>query len=129
MTDTTLAEDLQALAKISEMYEDAQRERDELKASKDNLEADVIARMQEEGVDSLKSQGTNFVVSQTPYGSVNDRAAFIQWAEDTGNTELLEVKERKKLINQIAREHLDDGRPLPDGMSFYVKEYISKRAA
>lgn len=111
------------------MRDDAKSEYEALKAECDEMEASLLERMESEEVDSMKTNGLNYVPAQTPYGSVNDRAEFIKWAQENGQEELLEVKERKKLINQIARRHLDDGEPLPPGMSFYVKDYISIRAA
>jgi hypothetical protein len=124
----TITEKLQDLARLKEHRDDAKSDYDEYKRRHAELEAELIERMAEEDVDSMKSGGINFVPARTPYGSVNDRAAFIEWCKESGNDDLLEVKERKQLINQIAREHLDDGRPLPPGMAFYVKEYISQRA-
>lgn len=124
----TLTDDLQRLAELSDMASDADEEAKDLKRQVKELEAELIERMAEEDVDSMKTGGLNFVPSKTPYGQVNDRATFIAWCEEQGYDELLEVKERKGLINEIARRHLDDGEPLPPGMTFYVKEYISKRA-
>jgi hypothetical protein len=42
---------------------------------------------------------------------------------------LIEYRERPELINELARELLDDGKPFPPGLSFRVKEFISQRAA
>lgn len=88
---------------------------------------DLLDRMDEEDVHGLKVDGTNFVPSETVYGQIQDRSEFVEWAE-VHEPELLEKKERKSLVNQKVREHLDDGKPLPPGLGFYVKEYISHRA-
>lgn len=85
-------------------------------------------RLEEEGVDSIKVGGTNFVKAETSYGQVQDRAAFIAWCEEN-KPELVELKERKALVNELVREHLDDGSELPPGLGFYVKQYVSQRAA
>jgi hypothetical protein len=32
------------------------------------------------------------------------------------------------LLNEVVREKLDNGEQLPDGLGFYVKQYVSQRA-
>lgn len=126
---SSVTEQLRDLARLKEHRDDAKADYEEYKRRHAELEAELIERMAEEGVDSLKADGVNFIPAKTAYGSVNDRAAFIAWAKESGHDDLIEEKERKQLVNQLAREHLDDGNPLPPGMSFYVKEYISQRAS
>lgn len=124
----TLTEDLKAYRQKCEMRDDAKTEYEDLKAECDQLQIELLERMEAEGVDSQKTGGINFVPATTTYGNVADRAAFIEWCERTGNDELLERKERKGLINQLAREYIDNGEPLPDGMNSYQRKYISQRA-
>lgn len=88
----------------------------------------LLDRMEAEGCEGHKAGGTNFVPAETLYSSVTDRAEFVAWAEIHA-PELIEFKERKELLNTKVREALDNGEPPPPGTSFYVKQYISKRAA
>lgn len=109
--------------------------RDEAKAAFEALDKDYksreaafIERLQQEDVDSIKVDGINFVPSETIYGQVQDRSAFVEWAK-VHAPELIEDRERKQLVNGLVREHLDNGEVMPPGLSFYVKEYVSLRAA
>lgn len=124
---TTLTEDVIELRELRELRDDAKSEYDDLKAKYDEKEADVFARMEEEGAEAVRAAGVTFSPTRTVYGQINDREQFIKWAE-TNAPELIETKERKGLINQEARRHVDDGDPLPPGMTFYVKEFIGQRA-
>lgn len=112
-----------------------------LKAARDALNAEykeadrrfrekqdkVLNRMEVEQTESQRVDGTLFVPTETVYGQVQDREAFIAWAEQN-DEELFERKERAQLLNQLVREKIDNGEPLPDGVSFYVKKYIGQRA-
>jgi len=84
--------------------------------------------MDETGVDGLKIDGINFVPSETVYANVQDRAAFVEWAR-THDEELVEDRERKALLNQLVRERLDNGEPMPPGIGFYVRETIAQRSS
>ena len=84
-------------------------------------------RMEAERTDSLRVDGVLYTRSGTEYGVVQDQAAFERWAHETGREDLFEAKPRKGLINEIVRECLNDGTPLPPGLGFYVKQYVSQR--
>lgn len=45
------------------------------------------------------------------------------------NTELVTYKEDGQALNAIARAHIDDGAPMPPGVNFRPKNYISQRSA
>lgn len=109
-------------------------ERDEAKAQYESLDKQfkeaqmkLLERMDEEKCEGTKVNGINFVPTKTIYGQVQDRSEFVSWAEEN-EPELLEPKERKELINELVRQKLDDGEPLPPGLNFRVQEYISQRA-
>ena len=84
--------------------------------------------MEDAGVGSTKVDDTLFVPAETVYGNVQDKAAFIEWAQQQDEA-LVEPKPRGDLLNALVREHLDDGKPLPPGVGFYVRRYISQRGA
>lgn len=124
----TLTEEARDLAELKARYSVAKGEADALKAEFDQAQADLLERMREEGAEGVKTNGINFVPASTTYGQIQDRAEFIRWAE-VHDDELLEVKEISGRVNELVRQHLDDGTPLPPGCGFYVREYISQRAA
>jgi hypothetical protein len=93
-----------------------------------NDQTKLMERMEDAGVDGIKKDGINFVPVTTIYGQIQDRAEFIRWAEDE-NPELLERKERSELINELARQCLDDGEEFPPGLGFRTRPYISQRSA
>ena len=88
----------------------------------------LYERMEEDGIEGIKVDGINFVPTATTFGNVQDRDTFVLWAEAHDDS-LLEVKERKRLVNELVREHVEEGKPLPPGLGFYVKQNISQRAS
>lgn len=125
---TTVTEDCQSLRELREKRDAAKSEYDDLKESYDLAERDLLERMELEEVDGHKTDGINFVPVKTTYGQVQDREEFVAWAEDHDEG-LIEMRERKSNLNELVRERLDNGEPLPPGLGFYVKEYVSQRAA
>lgn len=124
----TLAQEARALRTLRNREKKAKEVYDDLKAQREQDEVALIERMDGEGVESIKSDGTLFSPTETQYGQIQDRTIFVEWAQEYA-PELLETKERKGLINEKVRECIDNGEPLPPGMSFYVKQYISQRSA
>lgn len=123
---TTIAEDAATLKELKDLATEMTKAADEAKAQAKHAEQLFFARMEQEGYDSLKVRGTNFVRAATIYGQVQDREAFIKWAEENA-PELLELKERAALVNELVRERMDTGEILPDGLGFYAREYVSQR--
>lgn len=125
---TTLAEDAASAADLKRQATVAQSTADDLKLLAKDAEQHLFERMESDGVGSLRLEGIgNFVRAETVYGQVQDRAEFIKWAGENA-PELLETKERKKLVNELVRERLDSGELLPDGLGFYTMRYVSVRA-
>ena len=122
--------------------EDQARALRSLREKRDTLKADfeeadeaykkaveeLYQRMDESGVGGLKIDGINFVPSETVYANVQDRSAFVEWARDH-DEELVENRERKALLNQLVRERIDNGEPLPPGIGFYVRETVAQRSS
>lgn len=125
--NTSLQEDLLELRKLradekvkKDQYETAKTDRKE-------FEAKVMERMEIEKCESTRVDGTLFVPTSTTFGTVRDRTKFLEWARDEDES-LFEEKERAEILNQIVREKLDNEEPLPPGVGYYVREYISQRA-
>jgi hypothetical protein len=123
----TLAEEAAQLHQLKQEATEADSLAKDLKAAHAKAEIGFFERMQSEGVESIKHEGTLFVPVETIYGQVQDRAEFVAWAEEE-MPELLEVKERKSLVNELIRERLDTGEVLPAGLGYYVKQYVSQRS-
>lgn len=128
MTDVPLNEQAARLRELKLARDEAKAEYQSLDAQFKDAQKALIERMNEVGVEGIKKDGINFVPTKTIYGQVQDRREFVEWAEQE-QPELLEPKERSELINELARQLLDDGEPFPPGLGFRVKEYISQRAA
>jgi hypothetical protein len=125
---TTLAQDAAELRAIYEARRTAKDEYDKLDREYKSKQAEFLDRMEAEEVDGIKRDGINFVPASTTYGQVTDRREFVEWAE-THEPELIEPKEIGERINEYVRGCLDDGRALPPGLGFYIREYVSQRAA
>lgn len=124
---TTLIEDLTELRKLREQRDDAKEEYKDLDATYKEEQQRIYDRMLAENADCVTTGGIRFSPSERVYTSINDRQEFIAWAEEN-DPDALERKERKEVLNQLARRHLDDGEPLPPGMAFYTAEVISQTA-
>jgi hypothetical protein len=128
MTETPLDEALKNLRALK-------LKRDEAKATFESLDDNfkheqfkLMERMRATGVESVRVDGTLFVPTETIYAQVQDRSELVEWAREHA-PELIEDRERKELLNQEVRRRIDDGDAMPPGLGFYVREYISQRAA
>jgi hypothetical protein len=125
---TTLNQDLKKLRKLKLVKERTTESDKQAKKEFDQFQLQVYQRMEQEDVQGHRTGDVLFTPTETPYAQVQDRAAFLAWAQDN-DEQLFEPKERKELINQLVREKLDNSEPLPPGLGFYIKQYISQRAA
>lgn len=124
----TLTDKAKALAALKEKRDAAKAEHEALKEEYKEAQLSFLEDLEDEGAEGLKADGINFVPAETPYANVQDRAAFVAWAQEN-DPELIEPRERGELINALIRRHIDDGDPLPPGLGFYVRKYVSMRAA
>lgn len=86
-----------------------------------------IERCEAEGVQGLRIDGRNLVPTQTEYGSINDLDEFVAWAQEN-DPALLKMAVYDGELNRLVRRYLEHGKPLPPGVTFYVKRSISDRA-
>lgn len=94
----------------------------------EDMQRRCLERMEEEDTESTKAYGTTFTPVRKVYATIQDRAAFVEWAKDN-DEELIEDKERKTELDRVVRTAIDDGQELPPGVGFYEKAFISQRAA
>ena len=126
--DMTLTDQAIELQHIKEARDNAKHTYDDLQAKFQAAKFALLDRMEDEKCDGIKAAGTNFVPTQITFAQVQDRSAFVEWAEDHA-PELIEARERKGLLNQRVRELLDNGEPFPPGLGFYNDRNISQRSA
>lgn len=96
----------------------------DLHAERKQLELELHEDMSQRGVDGMRINGIQYSPASTVMGQVENRDAFLAWAQEQDET-LIDWKERKELINQLVRQYQDDGNPLPPGLTFYTRDYIS----
>lgn len=122
----TIGQDLLKLKKLKDEESALKRRYEEKKRVRDEWERRCFERMENEEVDSHKTRGSQFVKSQTIYAKVQDRSAFVAWAQEH-DPDLIQDKERAQEANALVRACLDDGRELPPGLGFYTRDSISVR--
>lgn len=69
-----------------------------------------------------------FSPQRTDYATIQDASKFSKWAADHDEV-MLELKPRKKQLNELVRRLLDNGEPMPPGLGYHTKTYISQRGA
>lgn len=123
-----IAEMARSLAYLRDAKESDAARAKESKEAYERAERRFYDALNTLGVGSVKVDSTLYVPIQTIYGTVQDKEAFSKWAEAEA-PEMLESKPRAQLINELVREYLDTGQELPEGLGFYVKEYVSQRVS
>jgi hypothetical protein len=127
---STINDDLRHLDQLKAAEAKAKRAATDLTHERAQWERACFDRMVDEGYDpgesSLKIKGVVYIPNRTDYAVVQDRAAFVEWAKDNDEG-LIETATREGLLNQLVRERLDNGEPLPPGIGYYTKEFISVR--
>ena len=123
-----ITEQARELRALKQAAAEAKSAAEDAKDAFEDAQRKFYERLQDEGIGSIKVDGTLFVPQQTTYHQIQDREAFIAWAEEN-EEELLEPKERKSLLNELVKDYIERGEELPPGLGFYVKDYISQRIA
>lgn len=102
---------------------------EELKAARKRHEYLLFRYMKDRPrpIEGQKVDGSNFVPAATQYAVVQDLDAFVEWAKQHDES-LIKEAARDGELNALVRERLDNGEPLPPGIGFYDREYISVRA-
>lgn len=131
---STLTQDCKALEALRAEKKKLKEELDAKSLEFAKAERALMDRMEAEEAESHRAAGKNFTPAATTFGKIDDVDAFLAWARaqegegEDGET-LYEVKARKQLVNELIRERLDNDEPLPPGLGFYVKEYVSVTAS
>lgn len=122
-------------AAIVAMFEAAYDEKDRLEeaTSANNLEIAALEQMlrvsmETQGVqDGFKSERFTYFPQPSPYPKVDDKAKLLAWVKESGQEELLSLN--YQTLRGIVAEALgpNGSRVIPDGVTVFVKESISRR--
>lgn len=128
MSRLDIHEEARAMSAKREAYDLAKKESARLEKEFKAAQSALYERMEDEGIEGIKIDGVNYVPAETMYSSINDLDAFTEWAQENA-PELLKLTANKDELNREIRRCLDDGDEPPPGTAFYIKEYVSQRAA
>lgn len=91
----------------------------------DTLEAVLLQKLEELGVDSLTAKGVGTVYRNTQDScTVQDKATFREWVEETGNWDVVDMRANKTMV----RELLNNGEQVP-GVKFSSIHTVNVRRA
>lgn len=89
-------------------------------------EADIWDSLHDAGLSSLKIDDDQYSLQEQIYGQIISTGQFKEWAEENGRLdEFFDLKPRLKIVNEFARELLDNGEEFPPGLTFRENRYIS----
>lgn len=114
-------------------------QRDRAKADADHAEAEYRAqeavlweKMENAGDTSVTKElddhgaRVQLVRRGTVYSKILDQDSLLDSLEQEGRTdEMTKPGFEKKRLNEFVRECLEQGRPLPEGLDFYERRYIT----
>jgi hypothetical protein len=121
-----LTERFNHLAKLKEQARLSQAAADLDKKEMKEFEQDLYALAQSKGCFGQRTTHGQFSLKATEYGTITDLEAFVEWAKEQDlEAEFLKVEEQAARVNELVRNALDTGTPLPPGVGFYTRQYIS----
>lgn len=126
---TILAEDLEKLKDLKVEAAAAKKAWQKKKDEQDEWERHCYDRMDAEKTASHKSEaGVGFAKYEQTFAQIQDREKFIEWALEN-DPDLVQHREREDLVNQLARQRLDDGQGFPPGLSYRQNFKVGVRGA
>lgn len=94
-----------------------------INAMMDKIEVHLLAKMQEQGVESYKTGiGTAYTATRTSV-TCADGAGFIAWAIETGNTHMIERRAVKTAVDEFVAQNKD----LPPGLNYRSEVCVNVR--
>lgn len=117
---------------------DAKRRKDRTKAAADEAAA-IHKQLQEEVWSAMETNGdktlmkdlgpgygnVQFGCRQTIYSRILDIDVAAKSLSDLGMEHMLKADVQKRMLNELVREYIEQGRPLPDGVDFYSADYVA----
>lgn len=86
----------------------------------EKLEAILLARYQEQGIESARTKYGTAYKTKVGYASVADRDVFFKWVMENRAVEFLEARCNKSAVQQFIAEHND----LPPGVNWREEIHI-----
>lgn len=125
---STLAEDIRKLTLLKKREAILKRRVKDSTKNRAAWERAVFDRMVDEGwtlnESTLALEGVMYKPSSTTFATIQDKNALLEYLQDHDDI-LVEPKIKEADLNQLVRECLDNGQPLPPGLGYYDKEFIS----
>ncbi len=117
-----LVENARKKAKAMRLEREAKDLREEFKYE----EGEIYDALFDAGMTSLKVDGDQYSLQEQIYGQVISLSDFMEWADTEERLdEFFEMKPRMKIINEFARELVNNGEDFPKGLAFRENRYIS----
>ncbi len=128
---TTALQTYDSAARAAAAANKAKKEAD---AEKNNAKAAFLAALEEYELDSASAtvdgKKVNFSKYEFITGHIQDKGAFREWAEQEDGEAYFEpeARPRGELVNALVRQRIEDGEPLPPGVTTYVETRLSRTA-
>jgi len=125
-----LVDKIKKLTELKQEREEKKQELQELENLIRSLEEEINAAMLEQGISNLKIDGigTAYVASRL-YASVRkadvDRA--VEWLKEIGIGDISTRTINTSTLSAIVKDLLDEGKPIPDFVNYYVKNTVNIR--
>ena len=125
-----IADRLEELRWLKERADLSTKVAKERKARFQSAQAELYHYMQRNGLDGVTSHGYTFALRSTTLSNVNNKEAFEEWlrtqeGEDVAYEDFIRTEPQKARLNELVRDAIDRGAPLPPGVNAYANEYIS----
>lgn len=121
-----LTERFDKLAALKRVEREAKAVYDAATQDRKDYESDLFALARDEGCFSIRTSQGQYSLKAIEYGTITDMEAFKQWAEGLDLAdEFLKIKEQGARLNELVNASLEAGSPLPPGVGYYTRQYIS----
>lgn len=117
---------LDHLAELKTVEKQAKRKAADAENERKNFEYALHEALEARGVLGHKTTTHTFSLRTTLYGHVEDVDAFRAWAEENGEDDTyFRTEEAKGRINELVRDCIETGQPLPPGVGWYPRKQIT----
>tara|TARA_R110000868_G_scaffold161309_7_gene391475 strand:- start:743 stop:1135 length:393 start_codon:yes stop_codon:yes gene_type:complete len=121
-----LPEKLAQLADLKKDYQNLDEQSKKARREHDAFQAEVFEFMRENGLLTVKTDNGTFSCKSTIYAKVQDMDQFVAWVRKQGlEEEFIKEKEVGARLNEYVRDAVANGAPLPEGTTWYPREYVS----
>ncbi len=130
LSEGQLNELVEKLIALREHKKALEEEIKEINAAMENLEAILITKMKEAGLQNFKTDaGLQVIIRKDLYVTVNKEKEMelFSWLYATGRGEVIKPTVHPQTLRAIVKEAKESGLPLPPCISTHEKERISLR--